>query len=330
MCNMAWKRLNQPSLFQGALIEHDALYELDHIINLIDWNKVENTLKNVHNKERGVKAWPPLLMFKCLLLQSWYSLSDPAFEKQLARDLLFRRFVGLDITESVPDHSTFSRFRKKLNSLGLFSVLLDELNQQLQSQGIIVKQGSISIIDATVIEADRNRPNKNDKGNITQDPEAGWNVKAGSNGKSKSTYGFKAHLNTDEDGFINKAKLTAGNVHDSQVFDELLTGEEVEVYADSAYKSIEHDQLLEAKGVGNCILHRAYRNKPLSTEQKVKNKRNSSVRSVIERTNGVLKIHYGLGRARFIGIARNESWLFVTAFAHNLKRASRLKQEQFV
>ncbi|MDP0561137.1 MAG: transposase [Candidatus Endonucleobacter sp. (ex Gigantidas childressi)] len=62
-------------------------------------------------------SWPPLMMFKALLLQSWYKLSDLALEKQLARDLLFRRFTGLDISESVPDHSTFWRFRQKLDTL---------------------------------------------------------------------------------------------------------------------------------------------------------------------------------------------------------------------
>jgi IS5 family transposase len=53
-------------------------------------------------------------MFKALLLQSWYALSDPKLDKQLARDLLIRRFVGLDIAESIPDHSTFWRFRQVL------------------------------------------------------------------------------------------------------------------------------------------------------------------------------------------------------------------------
>jgi IS5 family transposase len=47
-------------------------------------------------------------------VKSWYALSDPALEKQLARDLLFRRFIGLSISESVPDHSILWRFRKLL------------------------------------------------------------------------------------------------------------------------------------------------------------------------------------------------------------------------
>ena len=72
-------------------------------------------------------------MFKALLLQSWYKLSDPALQKQLARDLLFRRFVTLDIAESVPDHSSFWRFRQTLERLSLMDQLLNEINGQLSS-----------------------------------------------------------------------------------------------------------------------------------------------------------------------------------------------------
>ncbi len=66
------------------------------------------------------------MMFKALLFQSWYGLSDPKLEKQIARDLLFRRFIGLDMTEIVPDHSTFWRFRQKLEKRSLMEELLSE------------------------------------------------------------------------------------------------------------------------------------------------------------------------------------------------------------
>lgn len=131
-------------------------------------------------KARGEKAWPPLMMFKALLLQSWYKLSDPALEKRLARDLLFRRFTGLDISQSVPDHSTFWRFRQKLETLSLMDELLNEINAQLSEQGLYIKSGEVSIVDTSVIEAKQCRPNKDKQGNSTQDREADWNVKTGS------------------------------------------------------------------------------------------------------------------------------------------------------
>ena len=116
---MAWKNVNQRSLADSMIIDHDALKELDDVHEFIDWHRIESLLQGIHASNRGEKAWPPLLMFKALLLQSWYGLSDPALEKQLARDLLFRRFVGLDIAESVPDHSSFWRFRQTLQRLSL-------------------------------------------------------------------------------------------------------------------------------------------------------------------------------------------------------------------
>jgi IS5 family transposase len=92
-------------------------------LQLIDWSRIESLLTGLHSSPRGEKAWPPLMMFKALLLQSWYALSDPALEKQLARDLLFRRFIGLSISESVPDHSTLWRFRQLLEKQNLMTTL---------------------------------------------------------------------------------------------------------------------------------------------------------------------------------------------------------------
>ncbi|TVQ69755.1 MAG: transposase, partial [Oceanospirillales bacterium] len=92
---MAWKNLTQRSLADSMILEHKALKELDEVHDLINWSRVQMLLTEIHASKRGEKAWPPLMMFKALLLQCWYKLSDPALEKQLARDLLFRRFVGL-------------------------------------------------------------------------------------------------------------------------------------------------------------------------------------------------------------------------------------------
>lgn len=317
---MAWKNLKQRSLADDLMVDHAALEELDGVNNLIDWTCIESMLSHLHNKRHGEKAWPPLMMFKALLLQSWYSLSDPGLEKQLARDLLFRRFVDLSLSESVPDHSTFWRFRNLLEKDNLLQVLLDEINIQLSNQGLLIRSGEVSIIDASVIEAKNSRPNKDKDGQNTQDTEAGYNVKQGSDGKMKTTYGFKAHANVDEDGFIKTYDFTAGNVHDSNVFETLLTGNEKEAYADSAYKSHEHDELLSKKGVRNRVLERAYRNTPLTESQKRANKMNSGVRGIVERVFGVLKLHYGMKKARYLGLSRNKARFGLMSLAYNIKR----------
>lgn len=86
---MAWKNLKQRSLADTLIVEHATLTELDDVHALLDWSKLEAHLISIHNKAAGEKAWLPLMMFKALLLQSWYKLSDPQLVKQLARDLLF-------------------------------------------------------------------------------------------------------------------------------------------------------------------------------------------------------------------------------------------------
>ena len=323
---MAWKNTFQQSFADSLVHEHDALTELDDIQNLIDWKRIERQLSTIHNNPMGEKAWPPLVMFKILLLQAWYRLSDPACEKQLVRDLLFRRFVGLSLQDAVPDHSTIWRFRNKLNEDGHLQPLLNVINHQLNQKGVLIQNGQASIIDATVIEAKNNRPSKNAKGENTQDPEAAYNVKTASDGKQKTTYGFKMHMNVDEDGLILSQQLTPGNVHDSQVFEDLFTGHEKAVYADSAYKSDVHDQLLKTKGIQNKILYRAYRNTPLSDAQKQFNRYASQVRCTVERTFGVLKRLYGLGKARYLGLARNQARVSLIAMAHNLKRGANIQR----
>ena len=323
---MAWKNLTQTSLADALIHQHEALTELDELNQLIDWKSIEFQMITLNNNPMGERAWPPLMMFKILLLQSFYNLSDPACEKQLARDLLFRRFVNLSLTDPVPDHSTIWRFRNNLNKSGLLQKLLDNINHQLNTQGILIKNGHASIIDATVIQAKNNRPNKNTKGENTQDKDASYNVKTASDGKKKTTYGFKAHINVDEDGFILAQTLTSGSLHDSNVFEQLLTGEEEAVYADSAYRSQKHDQLLEGKDIQNNILQRAYKNKPLTQAQKIHNQFASQVRYVVEQTFGLLKKYYGLAQARYMGIKRNQARLTIICIAHNLKRAVNIQR----
>lgn len=323
---MAWKNLKQRSFADSMLVTHEAVKELDELNELINWSRVEQHLSHLHAKPRGEKAWPPLFMFKALLLQSWYNLSDPQLEKQLARDLLFRRFVELDLSESVPDHSTFWRFRQTLEKEGLMSQLLSEVNQQLCEQGLYIQSGEVSIVDASVIEAKQSRPNKRKDGSSTQDSEAGWNVKKGSDGKRKSTYGFKAHLNVDEDGLIKSTDYSSGSSHDSNHFTDLLGGEESAVYADSAYQSEKHDQWLSERGIDNRVTKRAYRNRPLSEEDKQFNRLHSGTRSTVERVFGVLKQHYGMAKARYLGLARNRTRFELMCVAHNIKRGLSLQQ----
>jgi IS5 family transposase len=286
---MSWKQTIQNSFADSLVVEHKSLSELDDVHNIINWVEIEQTLSNLYSSVRGAPSYPPLMMFKVLILQAWYNLSDEALEKQI--------------------------------------------NIHLERNSITVSLGSINIIDATVIEAKQSRKRKGKDGNNTQDSEAGYNVKTAADGKRKTTYGFKAHANVDEDGFVKKMTFTPGNVHDSQEFDKLLDCGRAkdklktcgEVYADSAYANKTNDKKLGKKN--NKVLHRAYRNTPLTQVQKQENKQRSSIRYIVERTFGLLKLHHGLGKARYLGLERNKTRAQLIAMSHNLKTGMNIFKE---
>ena len=219
------------------------------------------------------------------------------------------------------------RFRNKPEVQALQCLFLDEVNQQLSEKGLYIKSGEISIVDASVIKARRNRPNKGVNGENTQDPDAAYNVKAGADGKKKSTYDFKAHINVDVDGFIKSTDVTAGNVHDSRCFTDLLSGAEAQVYADNAYASEKPDEWLAEREIENRVLERAYRNKLLTLTQKSNNHVKSRIRSNVGRVFGVLKQHQGMGQARYLGNTRNRMRFNLQCVAYNIKPGVNLQKE---
>jgi len=321
---MAWKELGAYSFADAFIPSHELLEEFDTVSELIDWQTIESLLSPICNSKVGKKAYPPLVLFKAVLLQKWHNLSDVQLEKQLVRDLLFKRFTGLSLNDPTPDHSTISRFRKRILEHNLEDKLMIEINVQLQASGAMIKTGAISIIDASVVEAKNARPKTNPKGEKTQDKEARYTSKVGADGQFKTTYGFKNHMNVDEDGLIQKTLCTAANLHDSKPFEQLLTGKESAATADKAYFSKRHLALLKAKEVKNMLLYKAARNRPLTEEQQLHNLYASQVRNVVERVFGTLKTVYGMGKARYLGIRMNQLDFIFMAIAYNLKRGNTL------
>lgn len=123
------------------LIKHDSIKEIDEVYFLIDWPRIEQLLRDAYYFPGGNKARPPNIMFRSLLLQSCYKLSDDGLEKQWSRDLLSRRCSGLDISALVADNRTIWRSRKKLNKENLLNSLLYALNNQLAEQGLYMEDG---------------------------------------------------------------------------------------------------------------------------------------------------------------------------------------------
>jgi IS5 family transposase len=129
------------SFLDGALAKRrgqkpDALAEID---SLVDWAPFERLLGDIHNAAKGEAAYPPLLMFKVVLLQRWHNLTDPAMELALYDRISFLRFAGLSAEDETPDHATIWRFRQKLAEVGLMDRLFEELRRQLESRGMTIK-----------------------------------------------------------------------------------------------------------------------------------------------------------------------------------------------
>lgn len=292
-------KVGRSTLFDAIISGHKSLHEFDEIDKLLDWKRIEKLLEAVYTAKEGGSSYPPIMMFRAMLLQVWHELSDVKTKKMLGRDLLFRKFCRLSLVDPIPDHSTISRFRTQLLTLNLYEALLNKVNQQLAEKGAIVKIGEVSIVDATVIEAHQCRKKPGVHKENTQDPEGGWSIKTGTKGRSESTFGFKTHTNVDEDGFVKKVIVTAGNVHDSQMLEEILTESEDSLYGGSAYSSQSIADTLARKGIANKTNRRAYRNKPLTSSDAEHNSTMSGVRYVVERAFGSFKRHYGAVKTRF-------------------------------
>lgn len=130
---------------------------LKEIDNVIDFELLRPILsKNgIGTKNScGNKAYDSSIMFKILLLQKFYSLSDEGAELGVKTNLLYSRFVGLSIDDDVPDASTIGRFRQSLMENKLYDELFTNVNKQLEAKGLMFQTGRSIIVDATLIKSD--------------------------------------------------------------------------------------------------------------------------------------------------------------------------------
>ena len=291
---------------------------LDKVKRSLNWDRFGRILRCAFKESReGKTSYPPVILFRMLLIQQWYALSDPATEEAVGDRLSFRRFVGLDLVSPVPDETTLCRFRNLLADKGLTKKLMNELSAQLDKKRLLVKRGTL--VDASLVEAQAAPPGKDDSQPV--DPDAKWTVK-----NDKPHYGYKLHVGVDEDsGLIRQVEMTSANVHDSQVFDELISGDEQAVLADKAYDKQSRRNTLKHRGVLDGILRKARRNAPLTQWDKTWNRYLGRRRAAVERVFGTLKQNYGFRRVRYLGLFRNASHPFLLVMAFNIKRMTVLE-----
>ena len=293
---------------RGRLPEGHFLQKIDGQIN---WRPFEKLLEPLYHPTQGRPSHPPLVMFKALLLQQWYGLSDPGLEEAICDRLSFQRFLGLSLTDPVPDETRICRFRNMLAQAGLGEPLFSLLEEQLDAQGLLVRRGSL--VDATLVKAQPHAPRK---GEASPDPEADW-TRRGKDGH----FGYKVHLSVDQGSdLLRRLALTPASTSESRLFEEMVSGDEAAVFADGAYAKDARKAALRGRGVFCGIINRHWRYRAITAQQKRRNKLYSRVRRAVERVIGTLKCRYGMERCRYVGGVRNRCHFWLKGICYNLKK----------
>lgn len=287
---------------------------LDRLSGLVKWYRFEKLMGHLRDGGPGRPGYPVLVLFKALLVQSLYGLSDRELEEALFDRLSFRRFVGLGLEDAVPDHTVLNRFRNVLVSEGLMERLFGELDRQLEKAGVILRRGTM--LDATVIDAVSLPPRDE---HPSADPDAGF---AKRQGKAGSRFGYKAHMGVDEgSGLIRSVQTTPANVNDTTPADALIRGDEPVVWADAAYHTHARERRLQANGVKARLMRRPNKHHPeLPPRLKRYNQLIARRRAAVETTFATLKNRMGLTAIRYVGLAKARAQILMAAIAFNLRR----------
>jgi IS5 family transposase len=322
-----------------------------HVNAVLDWHPINKRLNEVYVKGKAANGRPShsgSLLFKMLLIQTWYGLSDEGVETMVGDSLSCMKFCGLSMADVVPDHSTISRFRKALNTNQAFDGLLEMINIQLENKGLKVNNGR-AVVDASITESERKPKGQtqwevvagSDRGDDPDDVENGrqqdikikavkviqkgvdtegrW-VKKG----KKSYFGYKRHIMTDEQGMIECVHTTAANTPDNEGLEPLILKaipkKIKEICADKGYYGGYYDDMLVHYDIRNRIMRKAVKNRPLNHWEKVFNRLISKRRYVVERTFGGLKKWFCAGTARYVGVVKTHGQHVLEAIAHNLFR----------
>lgn len=297
----------------GFASEPRATSSLDGLFGMLDWTEIADLLSGIHANAKGEAAWPPLAMFRALLLAVWYDLSDVTLAESLDDRASFRRFCGFSGTEATPERTAFVRFRKALIGQGLDRLLFERVTAQLKAKAVTVKTGTL--VDATIIASASE-----------SDDDARWVKHKG----KRAVHGFKAHVGADADtAIVEEIAVTPANINDGRAGPDALPENPGEVFADSAYRGNHFREAVRARGgVPRIVATGMWGRDEAETLQKLKdwNQPIHRVRGRIEKIFGTWKRSYGLRRMRWRGIVKAACQIHLTAIAYNLKRSFNITQ----
>ena len=342
------KNINPLGLFDDHFLMEkltklgDPLQRLNDYIN---WNIFKAPLDKSFNEEAkdrakgGRPSFDKLLMFKALIIQSLYNLSDDQLEYQIVDRSSFKRFLGLKKSDKVPDSKTFWVFREQLIEKDVIMVLFKTFNEILDSAGVFANEGKM--VDASFVEAPRQRNTREENKHIKQtgiapeqwnetphklcqkDVDARWTKK-----NNVTFFGYKNHIKADtKTKLIEEFIVTDASVHDSQLIEGLLTENDKgqPLYADSAYTGEKQEDVYKNKKVINMVHEKGYRGKPLTDEQKADNREKSRIRVRVEHVFGFVENSMNGSIVRTIGIVRAKAKIGMMNLTYNISRCVQLK-----
>lgn len=311
---------------------------LEMIDKVVDFemfrSTLENKLLNTNKKNNaGAKPFDVLLMFKILILQRYYGLGDKQIEYQIIDRISFKKFLGLETGDKIPDEKTVWAYRESLTNKGLVEELFNQFKSYLETKELIFNEGQLVDASFTIAPRQRNTREENEKikngeGNdlwndnphkkCHKDIDARWTQK-----NKETFYGYKNHAKVDSKSkFINTYVVTDASVHDSQALDTLLDkkDEGQELHADSAYTGEEQEKTIEKHKMKNKVHEKGYRNKPLTEEQKISNKEKSKIRARVEHVFGFMEQSMNGLFIKSIGIVRATGIIGLINLTYNLFR----------
>jgi transposase, IS5 family len=295
---------------------------LDKLDGALNWAPLRALLGSRGGSGAGRPGYPAEPLLRCLLLGTWYGLSDPALEQAIADRISFRRFAGFSLHDQTPDHTTLWRFREELTKDGLVDTIFAEITRQLEAKNLVLKRGTL--IDASLVTARANPPRKaqGDAPDSPAEPSADPDARWGRKGK-KSVFGYKIHIGVDAaHTIIRRVELSNASVTDTEPADSLICGDEAAVYGDQAYSTHARHARLKELGIKDRLMRRPNKHHPeLPPRQKQRNRLIAKVRAAVERPFAVFKERYGLRRMRFYTFTRNRIQMVLACCAYNLRRA---------
>jgi len=298
--------LKQPSFatlaYEGKKKQTRKEKFLGEMERIIPWKEHTDQIKPHYPK--GENGRPPMgveKMLRIYFMQQWFNLSDPAMEDALYDVNSMARFAGIDLNQDpIPDESTILKFRHLLEKHHLSEKLFEVTCSYLEENGLMLREGTI--VDATLIDAPSSTKNREKK----RDPEMSSTRKG-----NQWFFGMKAHTGTDsENRTVHTVVATTASVHDSAVMEDLLHGDEQEVYGDKAYADENRKEEFEKRGVKWCVSRKANRGRKLSWKDKERNRRMSKTRARVEHPFHVIKCLFGYRKVRYRGIYKNAAQLF--------------------